>query len=148
MLRLLPYHFKKIGFIISPIGLFLWIFMQKGYVSKISQSLGLVDATPLNIIIATLGILSFLFGIYAIGFSKEKVEDEMIKNIRLESLRLAALVQIVLIVIGLTVVGIMKNPPKDAGMMLFFIMALLVFWIIYIIRFNFIVHFRVYGYEE
>lgn len=148
MLKLLPNRFKKIGFIISPTGFFLWVAMQLGWISEISESIGLSDATPLNISVAVIGLLSFLFGIYAIAFSKEKVEDEMIKNIRLESFRIAALVQIILITTGLIIVGIMKNPPKDAGMMLFFMLALLIFWIIYIIRFNFIIHFRVYKYDK
>jgi uncharacterized membrane protein len=148
MLKLLPNRFKKIGFIISPIGFFLWVAMQLGWISEISESIGLLDATPLNISVAVIGLLSFLFGIYTIAFSKEKVEDEMIKNVRLESFRIAALVQIILITTGLIIVGIMKNPPKDAGMMLFFMLALLIFWIIYIVRFNFIIHFRVYKYDK
>lgn len=148
MQKLLPHRFKKIGFFITLIGFFLWISMQIGWISEISGKIGLADATPLNIIIAVLGLLSFLFGIYAIAFSKEKIEDEMIKNVRLESFRTAALIQIILITIGLISVGIMDNPPKDAGMLLFFIMILLVFWVTYIIRFSYIVHFRVYKYDK
>lgn len=148
MLKLLPHYFKKIGCIITPIGFLLWSIMQLGWVSEISVSIGVRDATLLNIIVAVLGLLLFLFGIYSILFSKEKVEDEMINIVRLESFRLAALVQIVLIGIGLIIVGIMKNPPKDAGMMVFFMVSILIFWISYILRFNYIIHFRVFKYDK
>lgn len=148
MFKLLPHYFKKIGCIITPIGFLLWAIMQLGWVSEISESIDVRDATLLNIIVAVLGLLLFLFGIYSILFSKEKVEDEMINIVRLESFRLAALVQIVLIGIGLIIVGIMKNPPKDAGMMVFFMFSILIFWISYIIRFNYIIHFRVFKYDK
>lgn len=148
MLKLLPHRFKKIGLIIAPTGFFLWIAMQIGWISEISKIMGLADATPLNISVAILGLLSFLFGIYAMAFSKEKIEDELIKNVRLESFRSAALVQIISIIIGLIYVGFMKNPPKDAGMMLFFITAILIFWITYIIRFNYILHIAILKYEK
>lgn len=148
MLKLMPHRFKKIGLLITPIGFFLWITMQMGWISKILTSIGLEDTTPVNIFVAVLGLLSFLFGIYAISFSKEKIEDEMIKNLRLESFRIAALIQIVLITLGLIIVGIMDSPPKDAGMLLFFITVIIIFWITYIIRFNYIVHFKIYRDEK
>src|SRR5690606_4545215 len=148
MLKLMPHRFKKIVLLITPIGFFLWIAMQIGWISIISMSIGLEDATPLNIFVAVLGLLSFLFGLYAISFSKEKIEDEMILNLRLESFRIAALIQIVLITLGLIIVGIMDSPPKDAGMLLFFITAIVIFWITYIIRFNYIIHFKIYRDEK
>lgn len=144
----MPHRFKKIGLLITPIGFFLWIAMQMGWISKILTSIGLEDNTPVNIFVAVLGLLSFLFGIYAISFSKEKIEDEMIKNLRLESFRIAALIQIFLISLGLVIVGIMDRPPKDAGMLLFFITVIIIFWITYIIRFNYIVHFKIYRDEK
>lgn len=148
MLKLLPHRFKKIGFLIAPTGFFLWIAMQVGWISKFAGFIGFTDATVLNVSFAIFGFLSFLFGIYAIAFSKEKVEDEMIKNVRLESFRTAALVQIFLIIFGLIYIGFMKNPPKDAGMMLFFIIAILTFWVTYIARFNYILHFAILKYEK
>jgi hypothetical protein len=42
----------------------------------------------------------------------------------------------------------MKNPPRDSGLMLFFILAIFIFWIIYIIRFNYIIHIQIYKYEK
>ncbi len=148
MFKLLPHRFKRIGLIIAPTGFLLWIAMQIGWIAEISQFIGLSDSKPLNNSIAILGFFSFLFGIYTLAFSKEKIEDEMIKNVRLESFQFAALLQIVLLIIGLVWIGFMKNPPKDVGMMLFFIIVIFIFWITYIIRFNYIVHVGVYKYEK
>ncbi len=148
MLKLLPHHFKRVGLIIAPTGFFLWIAMQIGWITKISQFIGLSNPKPLNMAFAILGFLSFLFGTYALSFSKEKIEDEMIKNVRLESIQFAALLQIVFLIIGLVWMGFMKNPPNADGLMLFFIVAIFIFWITYIIRFNYIVHVGIYKYEK
>ncbi len=42
----------------------------------------------------------------------------------------------------------MDKPPKDVGMMLFFIMAISLFWIVYIVRFNYVLHVGIPKYEE
>lgn len=148
MFKLLPHRFKRIGLIIAPTGFLLWIIMQVGWITAFSQFIGLSNPKLLNVSSAILGFFAFLFGTYALAFSKEKIEDEMIKNVRLESFQFAALLQILFLIVGLTVIGFMKNPPKDAGLMLFFIIAIFIFWIIYIIRFNYIVHIGIYKYEK
>lgn len=148
MFKLLPNRFKKIGLILAPVGLLLWMTMQIGLSKEFFQFIGIPNPRTLNIIIAILGFYSFLFGIYALSFSKEKIEDEMIKNIRLESFQFAALIQIVLITIGLTWIGFMKNPPSESGLMVFFILQIFIFWIIYIIRFNYILHVEIYKHEK
>jgi hypothetical protein len=148
MLKLLPHRFKRVGAIIAPLGFLLWLAMQVGLITKISQFLGFTEPYYLNVGVAVLGFLSFLFGTYALTFSKEKIEDEMIRNVRLESFQFAALLQIVFLILGLVWIAIMDNPPKDGGLMLFFIVAIFIFWITYIIRFNYIVHVGVYKYEK
>ena len=148
MFELLPHRFKRIGLIIAPIGFFLWIAMQIGWISKMSKLIGLSDPTPLNMSFAILGFFSFLFGTYALAFSKERTEDEMIKKLRLESFQFAALLQIIFLIVGLIWIGFMKNPPKDAGLMLFFIITIFIFWITYITRFNYVVHVGVFKYEK
>lgn len=148
MFKLLPHRFKKIGLIIAPIGFFLWIIMQIGWISEISQFIGVSNPKLVNMSAAIVGFFSFLFGTYALAFSKEKIEDEMIKNIRLESFQFAALLQIVFLIIGLIWIGFMKNPPKDAGLLLFFIITIIIFWITYITRFNYIIHVGVYRHEK
>ncbi len=148
MVKLLPHRYKKRGLIIAPTGFFLWIAMQIGWISELSTLMGLSNSTPLNISFAILGFFSFLFGTYAMAFSKEKIEDEMIKTVRLESFQFAALLQIVFLIVGLIWIGFMKNPPKDAGLMLFFIITIFIFWFTYITRFNYIIHRGILKYEE
>ena len=148
MLKLLPHRFKKIGLITAPAGFFLWIAMQVGWISELSKLMGLSDPTLLNMSFAILGFFSFLFGTYALAFSKEKIEDEMIKTVRLESFQFAAFLQIVTIIGGLIWIGFMENPPKDAGLLLFFILTIFIFWITYITRFNYIIHRGSLNYEE
>jgi len=148
MLKLLPHRFKKVGLIIAPTGFFLWIAMQIGWITKISQFIGVLNPNPLNVSIAILGLFSFLFGTYALVFSKEKIEDEMIKNVRLESFQFAALLQIVFLIIGLILIVFIKNPLYEVGLMLFFIITIFIFWITYIIRFNYVVHIGIYKYEK
>ena len=132
----------------GPAGFFLWIFMQMGWITEISKIMGLSDPKPLNVGFAILGFFSFLFGMYAIAFSEERVEDEMIKNIRLKSFQFAALLQISFLILGFIGIGFMENPPKDGGLMLFFITTIFLFWITYIVRFNYVVHLGIYRYEE
>lgn len=147
MLKLLPHRYKTIGAIIAPAGFFLWIAMQFGWIAEISLALGITDPKPINIAIAILGFFSFLFGGFSLTFSKEKTEDEMIKNVRLESFQFAALLQMFFLILGLSWVAFM-NPLNENGLMLFFISALFIFWSTYIVRFNYIVHFRIYRYEK
>lgn len=148
MFKLLPHRFKKTGLIIAPLGFFLWIAMQIGWIAEISQFMGFSDSKPLNMTCAVVGFFSVLCGTYAVAFSKERIEDEMIKNIRLQSFQFAALLQILFLIVGFIIIGFMKNPPKDAGMMLFFILTIFIFWITYISRFNYIVHIAIYKNEE
>jgi len=148
MLKLLPNRFKRVGAFAAPTGFLLWIAMQVGWITKFWQFLGFTDPKTVNIAVAIIGFLSFLFGTYALTFSKEKIEDELIKSIRLESFQFAALLQIVFLIFGLIWIGFMSNPPKDGGLMMFFIVAIFIFWITYIIRFNYVVHIGVFKYEK
>lgn len=148
MNKLLPHCFKKVGIYVAPIGLFLWLSMQLGWISEIFRTLGIVEGKLINIFVASFGLFFFLFGIYAISFSKEKIEDELVRKIRVESFRVAALVQIIFITCGIIFIGFLKNPPKDAGMLLFFIAAVLLFWLTYIIRFNYVLYALISSDEE
>lgn len=119
-----------------------------GWIAELSQFLGFSSPKLLNVGSAILGFFAFLFGTYALAFSKERIEDEMIKNVRLKSFQFAAFLQILFLIIGFFWIGFMKNPPRDADLMLFFILAIFMFWIIYIIRFNYVIHIGVYKYEK
>ena len=146
MLKLLPHQFKKIGAIIAPLGFFLWISMQVGWISELCYFIGVKDPKPINIATAVIGFFSFLLGTYALTFSKEKVEDELIKSIRLESFQFSALLQIVFLILGLILIGVI--PPGEGGLTLFFIVAIFIFWITYIIRFNYIIYIGIYKNEK
>ncbi|CAM1371521.1 hypothetical protein [Tenacibaculum xiamenense] len=139
-MKLLPHRFKKIGLCISPIGFLLWIFMQRGQLEAFANYIGLTNPKALNTPIAIIGFFSFLFGIYASTFSKERIEDEMIQSIRLESFQFAALTQIIFIILGFIGIGI-KN-PSEVGLMLFFIVIIFIFWLTYLVRFNYVLHFK------
>lgn len=146
---LLPHSYKKVGAIILPLGLLLWILMQFGVLKKLL--IYLFGATDLqyagstyhviNIIAAIMGFFSFLGGLYLISFSKEKIEDEMVQRTRLESFQFAAIVQILLAIAGFIFIAI-GNEPQDGGLMLFFISLLLLFWLTFIGRFNYILHIK------
>lgn len=137
---LLPNRFKKIGLFLTPLGIILWISMQVGLIKRLCTKLIDEDLLTLfNSIAATAGFFAFLLGLYFLAFSKEKREDEMIHQLRVESFQFAALLQIIYFIIGFTLIRIIGEPDKE-GMMLFFLASLVIFWIGFILRFNFTVH--------
>src|SRR5690606_13503058 len=99
---LLPHRFKKIGTVIAPLGLCLWLVMQLGYLKSLLISIfGQLNGSYewsayhiINIAAAILGFLSFLAGLYFVSFSKEKIEDELVQKTRLDSFQFAAFLQI------------------------------------------------------
>jgi len=92
-----------------------------------------------NIAVAIIGFFSFLIGLYFISFSKEKVEDEMVQKTRLDSFQFAAFLQIIAIIVGFLYV-LFAGDHGESGMMLFFIFILFLFWLTFIVRFNYILH--------
>lgn len=135
MKYLLPHSFKKIGIILSPIGLIVWSVLQLNGIQ-----FGLSNHS-IEIALLIISFFSFLGGIYFITFSKEKIEDEMIQKIRLDSLLFAALVQLLFLLAGFLLL-LFVHEPKDAGLMTFFILLLFLFWTSFIVRFNYIIHFK------
>lgn len=143
---LLPHSFKGVGAIISPLGFTLWLAMQLGYLTKgLIFVFGEPTTTPpyhiANVAVAIISLLSFLIGIYFITFSKEKIEDEMVQRTRLDSFQFAALTQILVIITGFLVM-LIAGDPGESGMMLFFIVLVLLFWLSFISRFNYILHIK------
>ena len=147
---LLPHYFKLIGAIIAPLGFSLWLLVQFGVVTKVFFEISGESTSPsiaalnhnINVIVATVGFISFLAGMYFVSFSKEKVEDEMINKIRLDSFQFAALVQIIFTIVGF-VSMILFGSPNEGLLMLFFITALFLFWLSYIARFNYFVQMNI-----
>ncbi|WP_256012241.1 hypothetical protein [Desertivirga xinjiangensis] len=144
---LLPYYFKKIGATVAPLGFAVWLLMQFGFITKVltvifgtatTSSMASLFHT-VNVILATVGFLSFLAGMYFVSFSREKVEDEMINKLRLDSFQFAAFVQLVFTIVGFLSMVILGS-PNEGLLMLFFIVALFLFWLTYVARFNYFVH--------
>lgn len=143
---LLPHQLKFVGAVCSPLGFACWAFMQLGYVSKLAASIfGSVQVSTLNIINSTVAIVSFftfLGGVYLLTFSKEKIEDEMVQRIRLDSFQFAAFIQL-LSIIGGFVVFLFSGDPGESGLMSFFILLVCLFYISFIARFNYVLHFNI-----
>ncbi|MDI3322054.1 hypothetical protein [Pinibacter soli] len=144
---LLPHRYKKIGTIITPLGLSLWLIMQLGYLQNmIVYVFGQPNENQkwsayhvANVIAAIIGFSSFLSGLYFVAFSKEKVEDEMVQKTRLESFQFAAFLQIITTIVGFGFV-LFAGDPGESGMLLFFIVLVFLFWLLFIGRFNYILH--------
>lgn len=140
MKLLLPHSFKRVGAFIAPLGLLLWISLQKGLLNNLfsffnQTSVDRVFYNQLNIFTLTISFFAFIFGIYFLTFSKEKIEDEMIQKTRVDSFQFAALVQFFLIIIGFILMLVVTEPDKE-GMMLFFASIVFMFWLSFICRFN------------
>ncbi len=136
---LLPHRFKKIGMLILPLGMFLWISGQLGLFNPILTSLRF--RWPGFQLILITGFFSFLAGIYFLIFSKEKKEDEFIQHIRLESFHFAALFQLIFFVLLFLVMAIFSlDRGGESALILILAGAIFLFWLAYIIRFNFILH--------
>ncbi len=144
---LLPHQYKKIGAIIAPLGLGLWIVMQLGFIKNLliyffGQTNTSYEGSTyhvINVLAAVIGFFSFIGGLYCITFSKEKVEDEMVQKTRLDSFQFAAFLQIMVILIGFLFI-LFAGDPGENGMLFFFIVLVFLFWLSFIARFNYILH--------
>jgi hypothetical protein len=147
---LLPHSYKKIGAVIAPTGFILWLCMQRGLITRaltfaFGENAGGQTSSAyhtVNVIIAIISFFSFLGGLYFISFSKEKIEDEMVERTRLESFQFAALVQLSFIIVFFLSL-LFFNEPGDAGLTLFFLGSIILFWICFIGRFNYILHVKI-----
>lgn len=135
---LLPHQFKTIGAIIAPIGIVVWLAAQLGYLPMLSG----YEMRSLRVSIMVTCFFSFLFGMYFIAFSKERTEDEMVQRIRLESFMLASWIQIVLVISFFVFFLVSGEPFRDGGLLLTFIALMVIFWLSYIVRFNYTLHFK------
>lgn len=66
----------------------------------------------------------------------------MIQRTRLDSFQFAALIQLLFIIIGFLSMLIFKEPDKE-GLMLFFISVIILFWLCFIGRFNYILQIKI-----
>lgn len=127
---LLPHKYKKIGVVIFPIGLILWILIQK-------RMLNLEMSTSLRTIALTVSFFTALFGIYFSFFSKEPIEDEYIQSVRLKSFQLSSLFQMLFFLITFLAMYFLKiEPTSDGEMSIYLISSIVIYWVFYLVYFN------------
>src|SRR4051812_26541554 len=108
---LLPNYFKKLGLVMVPAGLVLWCLTQQNVFDKLL--VGEHSVSWPKVIVLVISWFGFLFGMYFIAFSKEKIEDEYINNIRLHSFQLAALVQLLFFIASFICMAVFHAEPDS-----------------------------------
>ena len=128
---LLPNRFKKIGIILFPIGFIIWIITQRGlFNTDFNHSM--------KVFTLTISFLSSLFGLYFITFSKEPIEDEYINSVRLKSFQISSITQMVFFLISFTLMFILNiDPNGDGGLSLFLLCSIIIYWVMYMVIFNY-----------
>ena len=128
---LLPNRFKKIGYLLFPIGLIIWISIQQGlFKTELNHTM--------KVITLTLSFFSFLFGLYFISFSKEPIEDEYINSVRLKSFQISSITQMVFFLISFIIMFLFNLEPNgDAGLSIFLLSSIILYWLMYMIIFNY-----------
>ena len=128
---LLPNRFKKIGIILFPIGLIIWIITQRDlFKTDLNHSL--------KVITLTLSFFSFLLGLYFTTFSKEPIEDEYINSVRLKSFQISSITQMVFFLISFIIMFLFNLEPNgDGGLSIYLLSYILIFWIMYMVMFNY-----------
>ena len=128
---LLPNRFKKIGYLLFPIGLIFWISIQQGlFKTELNHTI--------KVITLTLSFFIFLFGLYFISFSKEPIEDEYINSVRLKSFQISSITQMVFFLISFIIMFLFNLEPNgDGGLSIFLLSSILIFWLMYMVMFNY-----------
>ena len=130
-LFLLPNRFKKIGYFLFPIGLIIWILLQQGlFKTELHHTM--------IVLTLILSFFSFLFGLYFISFSKEPIEDEYINSVRLKSFQISSITQMVFFLISFIIMFLFNLEPNgDAGLSIFLLSSIILYWLMYMIIFNY-----------
>ncbi len=139
---LLPSRYKTVGAVMMPVGLIIWIWSQMNLSeSKLSTFLNGLEPANIHLIrvtILTISFFSCLLGMFFLVFSKEKEEDEYVVDLRLKSFQLAAFVQMTFFLLAFLYMFLFKKEPSgDAGLELFLIASIFLFWFSYICCFQF-----------
>jgi uncharacterized membrane protein YozB (DUF420 family) len=125
-----------------PAGLVIWILSQL-YLSESNLSNYLNGMDPrtihlVRVIILSLSFFSCLTGMFFLVFSREKEEDEYVADVRLKSFQLAAFVQLTFFLVAFLYMFLFqKEPSGDAGLELFLIGSIFLFWFSYLCCFHF-----------
>ncbi|TAH14583.1 MAG: hypothetical protein EAZ12_00055 [Sphingobacteriia bacterium] len=136
---LLPNFFKKIGAVIAPLGLIVWILGQIGFFDQyiIGESTAMNYPYWPKVALLAISFFSFFFGVYFMVFVKEKKEDEFIDRLRLMSFQRGAFFQLFFMIIAfIWMIVFDKEPAGDGGLEVFLIFLISLFWLFYIVHFN------------
>lgn len=139
---LLPYRFKSVGAVMMPAGLIIWIWGQlklsQDSIAKVFNGIAPENAHLLKVTILVISFFSCLIGMFFLVFSREKEEDEYVIDLRLKSIQLAAFVQMTFFLLAFLYMFLFKKEPSgDAGLELFLIGSIFLFWFSYISCFQF-----------
>lgn len=137
---LLSHSFKRIGWMVFVPALIFGVFVQHaeyeipGFSVALDSSSIYVSGEPLenNLTNELAGVLILLGGFF-VAFSKEKIEDERVSQVRLESLQWSVYLNYALLFISLLVV----YEEAFFYVMIYNMFTILIF---FIIRFNFVLH--------
>ncbi len=127
---LLPNRYKKIGWLLFPLGLIIWASLQIGILDDYVNHL-------IKVSILTLSFFSFLIGFYFVSFSREPLEDEYISSLRLKSFQISAIIQMIYFLMAFTSMFLFHFEPNgDGGLASFLLISILIYWLAYLIVFN------------
>jgi hypothetical protein len=127
---LLPNRYKKVGWLLFPLGLIIWTSFQTGLLDDYVNHL-------IKVFILTISFFSFLIGFYFVSFSKEPIEDEYISSIRLKSFQISAIIQMIYFLMAFTSMFLFHFEPNgDGGLASFLLISILIYWLAYLIVFN------------
>jgi hypothetical protein len=127
---LLPNRYKKIGWLLFPLGLIIWASLQIGILDDYVNHL-------IKVSILTISFFSFLIGFYFVSFSKEPIEDEYISSLRLKSFQISAMIQMIYFLMAFTSMFLFHFEPNgDGGLASFLLISILIYWLAYLIVFN------------
>lgn len=128
---LLPNQFKKLGALLFPLGLIIWILTQQAIID-------LSYNHSLKVIVLVVSFFSFLFGLYCSLFSREPVEDEYINSVRLKSFQISSITQMIFFLVTFTLMFLFKIEFKgDGGLSIFLLSSIGLYWLTYLLIFNF-----------
>ena len=116
----------------APFGFAVWALIQ--------QNMLHIEEQGVKTIILAIAFFSFLIGLVFLVLSREKTEDEYTQKVRLDSYQFAAMFQFV-ILLSLTILVIFFE--NRFGKLVFeknAILLILVFWLVYFVRFNWILY--------
>lgn len=137
---LLPYPVKRLGWMILVPSIFFGIVVQHfdyeipGFAIAVGNSSILVSGEPIknNFTNELAGLLILVSG-FCVAFSRERLEDEWVSQVRLESLQWSVYLNYALLLIALLVV-------YDEGFFYVMVYNMFTILIFFIIRFNFVLY--------